>query len=513
VEIVDRLKVGARGQDWLALLAGALMPLAFAPFRLYPLGVVSLASFFLLKLRASPARAAWRGFLFGVGMFGVGVTWVYVSIHTFGGVGIAMTVFLTILFVSVLSLFPAAAGYVAKRLLTAVQGHNHDTLALLLISPAAWVTAEWVRGWFLTGFPWLNLGYSQIDTPLSGLAPIAGVYGVSLAAAVSAGVLCYLLVAPTWVRRGGAFAAGVALWLVCAALADVTWTAPVGKPLRVSLIQGDMSQDIKWEPDMLSPTIELYERQTRKHWDSDLIIWPETAIPAFLQQVEPEVDALDQEARKHHTELIVGLVIMDAQQHYYNSVMQLGHNSGFYFKHHLVPFTEYLPFKRELGELIKIMDVPMSDFTPGQPYQTPLLVKGVRVAVSICYEDAFGEEIIRSLPHANVLVNVSNDAWFGRSIAPSQHLQIARMRALETGRPLLRDTNTGITAIIAPDGKVTMRAPQFQVATLTAQIQPMAGATPYSEAGNTPVVVLILTLLVAAGIVPRSRRWMRSRTG
>ncbi len=194
---------------------------------------------------------------------------------------------------------------------------------------------------------------------------------------------------------------------------------------------------------------------------------------------------------------------MDGQQHYYNSVMQLGTHSGFYFKHHLVPFTEYLPFKRVLGDLIKIMDVPMSDFSPGQVHQAPLQVKGVRVAVSICYEDAFGEEIIHSLPQANVLVNVSNDAWFGRSIAPPQHLQIARMRALETGRPLLRDTNTGITAVIAPDGKVTMRAPQFQVAVLTADIQPMAGATPYSKVGNTPVVVLILTLLVIGGVVPR----------
>lgn len=497
--VVDRLRVGARGKDGLGVLAGALMPLAFAPFHLYPLGVVSLASFFVLTLGTSPARAAWRGFLFGLGVFGVGVTWVYVSIHTFGGVGIGLTVFLTVLFVVVLSMFPAMAGYLAIRLRALAGEGRHEGLILMVVSPSVWVTAEWVRSWFLTGFPWLSLGYSQIDTPLAGLAPVAGVYSVSLAAAFSAGVLGYLFVAPTWGRRAGAFAAAAAVWLGCAALTDVKWTAPAGKPLRVSLVQGDISQDIKWEPDMLSPTIELYERQTRKHWNSDLVIWPETAIPAFLRQVEPQVDALEQEARAHDTELIVGLVVMDAQQHYYNSVMQLGRNTGFYFKHHLVPFTEYLPLKRVLGGLVKVMDVPMSDFTAGQAYQAPLHVKGSNVAVSICYEDAFGDEIIRSLPRANVLVNVSNDAWFGRSLAPPQHLEIARMRALETGRPLLRDTNTGITAIIAPDGRITMRTAQFHVATLTAEIQPMGGATPYVKVGNTPVVLTVMLILLVSG--------------
>jgi len=511
--IVDRLRAGARGQDALALVAGAVLPLAFAPFHLYLLSVVSPAVLYLVWLRASAARAWWRGFLFGLGMFGVGVTWIYVSIHIFGGVGVPLTVFLTVLFVVVLSLFPAAAGYAAKRVVALAGKSASDGLALLVVFPAAWVAAEWVRGWFLTGFPWLNLGYSLIDTPLSGLAPIAGVYAVSLAAAFSAGALSCLFTAQTWGRRAALAAAAAAVWLGCGLLGTVAWTTPAGKPLRVSLIQGDLSQDIKWEADMLSPTMELYERETRKHWDSDLIIWPETAIPAFLQQVEPDVDALEQEARDHDTELLVGLVVMDAQRHYYNSVMQLGRHSGFYFKHHLVPFTEYLPFKRVLGDLIKIMDVPMSDFSAGQPRQSPLQVKGAHVAVSICFEDAFGEEIIRSLPRANVLVNVSNDAWFGDSIAPPQHLQIARMRALETGRPLLRDTNTGITAVIAPDGRLTMTAPQFKVAVLTAEIQPMGGVTPYSKAGNAPVVVTILVMLLAAGVLLRRRGLAGARGG
>jgi apolipoprotein N-acyltransferase len=504
--LVTRLGAGPRGRDGAALLAGALLPLAFAPFNLYVFSVVSPAILWALWLRASARRALLRGFLFGLGMFGVGVTWIYVSIHTFGGVGVPMTVFITVLFVTVLSLFPAAAGY-AARLLSRGGG---DGVALLVVFPAAWVTAEWVRGWFLTGFPWLNLGYSQIDGPLAGLAPVAGVYGVSLAVAVSAGLLCYVFIAPRWAPRAAVVVIAAGLWMAGTLLGTVSWTAPVGKPLRVSLLQGDLSQDIKWEADMLGPTIELYERLTRKHWDSDLIIWPETAIPAFLEQVRPEVDALDEETRTHDTELMVGLVVMDAQRHYYNSVMQLGGSSGFYFKHHLVPFTEYLPLKHVLGDLIKIMDVPMSDFSPGAANQTPMRVKGVNVAVSICFEDAFGEEIIRALPRANVLVNVSNDAWFGNSIAPPQHLQIARMRALETGRPLLRDTNTGITAVIAPDGAVTARAPQFQVAALTADIQPMDGATPYSRAGNAPVVVM-LSIMWVAGLAWGHR--VRRRSG
>lgn len=498
--------------DTAALIAGAALPLAFAPFDAALVAAGSLVALYVVWLRASPARALWRGFLFGMGMFGVGVTWIYISIHTFGHVGEGLTLAITALFVAVLSLFPALAGFAARRLLQGWQGRDVAAPALLLVFPAMWVLFEWIRGWFLTGFPWLDLGYSQIDGPLAGLAPVGGVYGVSLAVAWSAGVLGYAALSGHWRRSTAWLTALAALWLVSAWLGTVAWTQPTGKTLRVSLIQGDLPQDIKWLESMRQPTIDLYERLTRKHWGSDLIIWPETAIPAFLQEVKPDVEALAQQARDHGSDLLVGLVVLHPDSgHYYNAVMELGERRAFYFKHHLVPFTEYLPLRDVLGGLIKFLDVPMSNFTPGPEDQPLMEVKGEKIRVSICYEDAFGAEMIRAVPAANLLVNVSNDAWFGRSIAPPQHLQIARMRALETGRPLLRDTNTGISAVISPAGKVLMKSPQFEVSTLTATIQPMQGSTPYSRVGDAAVLAALLVMLAWAAVARfRSRRAARA---
>ncbi len=494
-------------RDVAALGAGAALPLAFAPFHVAAVCVASMAVLYGVWLRASPARALWRGFLFGIGLFGVGVTWIYVSIHDFGHVAQGVSIFITVLFVVVLSLFPALAGLTARRLVSGRGSGAGDAAALLLIFPAVWVLFEWIRGWFLTGFPWLALGYSQIDTPLAGLAPVLGVYGVSLAAAWSAGAAVYVIGTGGWRRRALGLTALAGLWLVGGALGAVAWTHPTGKTLRVSLVQGDLPQDIKWLESMRGPTIDLYERLTRKHWDSDLIVWPETAIPAFLREVQSDVDTLAAKARAHHTDLLVGLVTLNrASGRYYNTLMQIGDRTAFYYKHHLVPFTEYLPMRETLGGLIKFLDVPMSNFAAGPPVQPPMEVDGEKIGVSICYEDAFGEEVIRTMPDATLLVNVSNDAWFGRSIAPPQHLQIARMRAVETGRPMLRDTNTGISAIISADGRVRAKAPQFTVDVLTADVQPMAGMTPYSRMGNAAVLVLLVAMLASTRLARRRAR-------
>lgn len=502
-------------RDVAALLAGALLPLAFAPFDYYPLAILSLACLFAVWLHASPARAFWRGLLFGLGMFATGVTWIYISIHTYGHVPAGVAVFITVLFVVVLSLFPALAGYAGRRL----GGSLAATPALIVMFPAVWVLFEWVRGWFFTGFPWLNLGYSQSDSVLAGWAPLLGVYGLSLAVSVSAGLLCRMVL--VWIpasagdpgvsaRKTAALCAAgiVTVWLVAGGLKTVSWTQPSGETLRVSLVQGNLPQDIKWLPRMREPTLRLYARLTRRHWDSDLIIWPETAIPDFLQRSRDYVDQLAGEARANDTELLVGLVVMNEESNrYYNSMMQLGSRTGFYHKHHLVPFTEYLPLRSALGGLVKILDVPMSNFAAGARDQSPMVVNGERVALSICYEDAFGEAVIRALPEATLLANVSNDAWFGDSIAPHQHLQIARMRAIETGRPLLRATNTGISAVIAPDGRLAATAPQFQAHVLSAAVQPMRGMTPYAVTGNAVVLAILALMVTGAGVMAfRARR-------
>lgn len=491
-------RTAALSLDFGALLSGALAPLAFAPLSLFPLAVLGPALLFALWLRSSPSRAAWRGWLFGLGMFGVGVSWVQVSIYNYGGVGLPTALAITGLLVAILAAYPAAMGYLVGRLYPST-----GAIKAVLVLPAAWVLFEWLRGWLFTGFPWLSLGYSQTDTWLAGLAPIVGVYGVSWATVLSAGLLLQAARAGSGRRRVLLVLVLAAVWAAGWALGRLEWTQPHGHPLKVSLVQGDVEQGIKWLPGERLATLERYARMTAEHWGSDVVIWPETAIPMFYHQVPREFLAqLLEQARAHGTDLLVGAPVLNpATSSYYNSLLKLGDPAGVYHKHHLVPFTEYLPLKQWLGGAVDLLDVPMSDFSPGAAAQPPLKVGGVPVGASICYEIAFGEEIIRALPAASLLVNVSNDAWFGRSLAPYQHLQIARMRTLETGRPLLRATNTGITAIIDEHGRLMATLPMFQAGVLTGTVQPRTGLTPYAAAGNLLMLLLVAVLLTLGAAV------------
>ncbi len=488
--------------DVVALAAGALAPLAYAPFGWYPVTVLSVALLFVSWEGLSATQALRRGWWFGLGMFGAGVCWVYISIHEFGGAPAPLALLITAGLIVYLALYPGLVGYLATRFFP-----SPDGVRTLLVLPAAWVLLEWVRGWFLTGFPWLALGYSQSDAPLAGLAPLLGVYGVGAAVAWSAALL-------VWTVRGRdrqrayALLGVLVLWGGAALLQhDVDWTRPTGKPVRAVLLQGNISQAVKWELDQRVPTLERYLDLTREHWNADLIVWPETAIPVFYHQVADKfVARLEQLAREHGTDLLVGIPVLDRDRwNYYNAMMSLGRERGFYYKRHLVPFGEYLPLRKTLGGVLEFMNIPMSDFSSGGADQPLLRVAGYPVGISICFEAAFGEEIIRELPQAAFLVNVSNDAWFGNSLAPHQHLQIARMRALETGRYLLRATNTGISAIIDDRGRVVTRSAQFTVAALTGKVQPRAGATPYVRFGNRPVVALAV-LALALALLMRARR-------
>lgn len=482
----------------LALFAGTVLPFAFAPYHLSWLAPLALALLFALWSRDGARGVVLQGYLFGLGMFTAGVYWVYISIHTFGHVPLPLSIFLCVLFIAFLSLFPALAAYLYLR----IRRHAGPASALLGL-PAIWVLVEWMRGWFLTGFPWLALGYSQTEGPLAGFAPVVGVYGLSWVVAQIAALIVAVAIGRQrrWMALG-VLAASVAFG---AAFRQVTWTQAVDGPIRVSLVQGNIAQDIKWLPSMREPTLELYSELTQDHWDSNLIIWPESAIPMFLDEAKPFLDALGREARAHDTDLLTGIIAEERRSgQYYNTVISVGNDKGLYAKRHLVPFTEYLPLKSVLGSLVAFMDVPMSDFSAGTAGQTPLRAAGIAVGVSICYEDAFGEEMIDRLPDANVLVNVSNDAWFGGSVAPWQHLQMAQMRALETGRPMLRATNTGVTAVVSADGHLQAVAPQFKATVLTAEVQPRQGMTPYGFWGNVPVITVAFAIL--AGLVVVRRR-------
>lgn len=491
--VFSSLMIGRRG-DLLAMIAGLLLPFAFAPYGLFPLAVISQALLYMLWRKVSPGRGFWRGWLYGLGMFGAGVYWVQISIHQFGLPVLAFSVSMTVLFVAFLALYPALAGWGVARLAAAGQARHY-----LWICPVAWTLVEWLRGWLFTGFPWLDLGYSQIDSPLRGYAPILGVYGITLLTAISGGALPCLLRRPL-----SMLILLVAVWAGGGLLAGHDWTRPAAAPFKVALLQGGIAQSVKWDPAQRDATIKHYLKLSAGQWDSRLIVWPETAVPAFYTQMRPFLAALTQRALATGTDVLIGLPYDEETDHhdrYYNSIMSIGATPGRYDKRHLVPFGEYLPFDAWLRPMLDFLKIPMSDFSAGTHDPVTLTAAGIPVGISICYEDAFGDEVARALPAAELLVNVSDDAWFGDSVAPHQHLQMARMRALETGRYLLRATNDGITAIIRPSGRIAARAPQFVAYTLAGEAQARTGATPYVRWGNRPIVGLLLLAGIAMVLV------------
>lgn len=477
-----------------AFIAGGLLPLAFAPVNFFPLAFFIPAILFYLWRDTTARQAAKIGFFFGLGEFAVGVSWVYVAIHEFGLSSVLVASLLTSLFVAFLALFFAVQGYISQSLVNRYS-RNH-WVNFLLIYPACWVFMEWFRGWFLTGFPWLNLGYSQVDFMLAGYAPLVGVYGISWIVVLISGLIIFLQAQP---HRKLVVLITITLFFVAGKLLmNVDWTQPSDKPLKVALVQGNMPQHTKWDPDAVGRRIDQYTRLTRQHWDNDLIIWPENSMTAFYHQLDKKfLQPFAEEASATDTELIIGIPYLNQKTYqYYSSFLVIGEHKAFYHKTHLVPFGEYLPLNFLLRDVIDFFSMPMSDFSRGDWIQPLLEVKGQKVAATICYEDAFGEELIRYLPEASLLVNGSNNAWYGDSFAPHQHLQISRMRAVETGRDLMRATTNGISALVNHKGEIKIRSRQFESDVVTGTVQPRSGATPYVQWGNYPVLIGLLLCLI-----------------
>lgn len=463
--------------------------------------VLALTVLFLLWQDArSPRAAAMMGFQFGFGLFAAGIGWIYVALHDYGGMNTLLALLATALFAAFLALFPALAGYVQARI-------GGGRLHMVLAMPACWVLAEWLRGLIFTGFPWLVFGYSQAaDSPLASYAPLLGVYGVSLGVALSSGVAALFFKWRRW-DGFGKLALGVflLLWMMGAVLRGVEWTQPQGAPLEVSLLQGNVPQEMKFDEARYEDTLNLYRRMIAQS-NAQLVVLPETALPQLRQDLPRDfVYFVREHARANHGDVLIGAFERDENRLYYNSVFSLGEaKSQSYRKNHLVPFGEFIPLRPVLGWLINdVLHIPMGDLASGGPAQPPLNVAGQKVAVDICYEDVFGEEIIRALPRATLLVNVTNDAWYGRSHAAAQHNQIAQMRALETGRMMLRATNTGVTSVIGVHGYIHRQLPQHVQAMLTAVVRGYTGTTPYVRFGNSLVLALMALLLAVAW------RWRR----
>ncbi|MFI3188330.1 apolipoprotein N-acyltransferase [Crenothrix sp. D3] len=468
--------------DFVAFIAGFLYTLAFAPFDYAYLVFIALSMLFASWQRVTPVRAMLRGYLFGLSAFGLGVSWVYVSIHDFGHASVMNSSAMTAVFVGFWAMFPALAGYLCAKF---AQSNR------VLLMPVLWLLVDYLRGvWVLDGFPWLLAGYSQLDTPLAGYIPIFGVYGTGFIVALSAA----LMLGVVW-RKALVL---LMLWAVGSYLHTVQWTQPSGVPLHVALIQGNITQDKKWLPENKLNTLRLYKTLTEQHWGVNIIVWPETSIPAYLSEVEAFfLMPLHQAAQQHHTDLIVSLPIKnEASGEKYNAVMTLGSHVSDYRKQHLLPFGEILPWQPLSGFVLQQLGIKLGNFTAGGDNQPLLSAGGYSFITSICYEDVFGNHAIRGLENAAYLINVTNDGWFGNSIEPHQHAQMARMRALETGRFLLRSTNTGLTAIVAPNGKLIQQLPLFEVGVLQGEITPMTGLTPYARLGDKPVLMFLVGLLV-----------------
>lgn len=486
----------------LALISGAIIPLSLAPFNIWPLSILGVALFVAALQPLTPKQSLFAGWLFGVGLFGVGTSWVYVSIHTYGAASAPLATGLTMLFVAGLALFFMLTSYLYVKFL------KPRALGLLVGFPALWVLNEWLRTWFLTGFPWIFLGYAHEETWLSGWAPVVGVYGLSLITAFS-GVVIYLCVRLSIRVRIILSTILLIPWLLGLLLQPINWTKRNGDALTVSLVQANIAQEMKWNPDHMAEALIKYQKLSGKYWQSDIIVWPEAAIPFWKDQVDVFLENLDEFTKKNNATMISGIPVREKVSEggrYYNSVLAVGEGSGLYHKERLVPFGEYVPLESMLRGLIGFFDLPMSNFAPGTNTSPYLTSKGViKIAPFICYEIVYPDFVNATLPRADILLTISNDTWFGSSFGPFQHLQIAQMRALENGRYLLRATNNGISAIINEKGRLVKTSEQFKEEVLTGEIYVMQGNTPFGKTGSTPILVLSAMLVLLAFFFKRKR--------
>jgi len=476
-----------------ALISGILLPLAFAPFGLWPVAMLSPALLFLWWRNRAPKQASAIGFWYGMGAFGTGTYWLYNSIYNIGHAPIALTLLLMLGMAALMASYFTVFGFVQARWVPA-----SGVWRYLVALPALWVLCEWWRGWFVSGFPWMSLGYSQIDTMLAGYAPIAGVYGVTYICALIAGALALLITGTRW-HRVLALAVlivpstgGYMLW-------HKDWTSPVHAPLSVAVVQGAVPQELKWSQAWRDKTLQHYHDLSVPYFGNKLMVWPEAALPDPSSQLLDYLSALWGQAHASDTDIIMGLLHDDPQTgNIYNGVLAMSDDVQWYHKAHLVPFGEYFPVPPFVRNWMRLMSLPYNDITQGDAVQKTLDAAGEKISASVCYEDGFGAEQLYALRSATLMVNVTNDAWFGNSIAAPQHLEISRMRALEAGRDLIRAANDGISAIIGSDGRLRARLPRFKAMVLTGTVQPRTGLTPYARVGNWPVIILCAVL----GLLP-----------
>jgi apolipoprotein N-acyltransferase len=479
------------------LSAGASSALAFAPYNLALLPLLGLGVLFFCWSRATtPWQGFGYGFAFGLGLFGVGTSWIFYSIQQFGESTAAFATFLTGLFVVIFAATSGLAGFLAtlwRQPKTSFFFMRWRGFQLLLLFPACWVLGEYSRHWLF--FPWLHLGDSQLDTLLQGYAPLVGSYGLSFLLAQAAGSLVFFFLCQKVFSKFLILLSLVLLWSMGGFLSTIEWSRPVGPKLSVSLLQGNMEQWRQGEPGQLEAAFRRYQRLSERQWGQDLLVWPETAIPAFVSEVGDELLRLQQAALAKGSDVILGIFANDDAGRFYNSALLLGREPSLYHKQRLVPFGEYIPWRPLLAPLARWVAIPEGDLAPASAQNPTFFVHEQAVRIGICYEVAFADHWRHD---SAFLVNISNDGWFGTTAAPKQHLQIARMRALENSRYLLRATNSGITAIIDEKGKIISSLMPFTVGILQGEVLARQGKTPFNHWGDAPLFGIFLLIFLLA---------------
>lgn len=498
----------------IAILAGASATLAFSPYQYWLFAILSPALLLILLHKQPANKAFFIGYCWGIGQFSTGVSWVYVSIDNFGGMPKVASLFLMALLIGYLAIYPALFSWCLNRLFINHRLQNNGNLftknkllcnrrRFFFVVPALWLLFDWARGWIMTGFPWLWLGYSQIDTPLANFAPLGGVELLTLLVILSASALTFAIL----YKRPFALLLPICLFATGYSLQNVEWvTLNPAKSTKIALIQGNIDQSLKWKPEQRWPTIMKYVELSQQYWDADIIIWPEAAIPAFELELPSFLTQIDQLARTNDSSIITGILNQTQVNQYYNSILTLGKTPADeyqyqplmrYNKYHLLPFGEFVPFEEWLRPLAPFFNLPMSSFSRGDYVQPNIVANGRHLTPALCYEIIFNEQVrANTTDETDFILTLSNDAWFGRSIGPLQHMEIARMRALELGKPLIRSTNNGVTAVTDHKGNIIKQIPQFETAVLTTELYSTIGRTPYQKWGSYPLYVWVLFSLL-----------------
>ena len=503
-EIVGRRYFGSAT----ALIAGMLLALSFAPHGWWPMAILMPAVLIWLWDGATPRRAAVLGFWFNAGTFSVGTYWLYIAIKQIGHAPLVLALFLMVGLVAIMGAYHALLGWLVAKFLP-----ERGALRWMVGIPGAWLFIEWWRSWFLSGFGWLALGYAHTDNWLGALAPIIGQYGLGLLTSMLAGALVAALLGDRRARIASG-ALYLVAWGAAFGLRGIEWTDPYSHPITVAVVQGGIPQDEKWIGENLESILELYKTRTREAHGAALIVWPESAIPDLANNHIEYIRDVYQEASAHGSSLMVGTLRAEentktGEEEYFNSILSMDKATpgvGWYDKHHLVPFTEFVPVPGFVREWLRLMTLPYSDFNRGAAQQAPLEAAGQRIAASVCYEDAYGSTQLPALRTATMLVNVTNDGWFGHSSARYQHLQLSRMRAMEAGRPMVRAANDGVSAVIGQRGEIIASAPEYEANVMRAELQPRLGLTPYARSGNWPIVCLALVFGLFGAYLKRRPR-------